>query len=550
MNELTILHLSDLHTRVEGIEEFKIRRDALLKDLHRLGIRPQIVIISGDVAFSGESEEYSIAQKEFIDPLVNGLRIKSGHLIMVPGNHDISRSLVEPLVADGISARLSDTESAQSLLGHKTWILPQQTRYIDFLKSIRKIDAELAYYTQIVRLDRISIGIAAFDSAWLCLNDTTQNRLFLTRRQVQELAEQVKGCAFKIAVFHHPLNWFHPSEQEIVQQDLRASFDLILTGHMHETISFGTVTPSIACLEITAASFFAGSPRGRTDGYNIYSVDPTTGKLLARFRAFFRTRASYDRNVEHAPDGEFYFDLPTSAFASQTNLSLVKRVSEVNTVLGTNISNSLKKAQHLDPPILVKAPAQEMKWKASGKTHLPLRDSYQFCIENTCILFSPPDAGSTIFLQDLCHRLNSNEHTSFYVNYSEIKNYKTSEKMIDGLCNKFDLKKEDLQNENLSLIVDHLFDTDPEVINHLLSIRDIIPHLVICVKNDVFFDSLAASLSSENIRFIRLRYWGPSRIREYTSKYIQASGIQLDVEATVKFIWDSLSLCDLPVTEL
>ena len=548
MNELTLLHLSDLHTRVDGIAEFRIRRDALLKDLHRLRIRPQVVLISGDVAFSGESKEYHIAQKEFIDPVMDDLRIKAGHLIIVPGNHDISRPQIEPLVADGISARLSDTENAQSLLGHKTWILPQQAQYMQFLGSIREMDAELPFYTQIVRVDRISIGIAAFDSAWLCLNDATENRLFLTRQQVQKLAEQVKGCAFKIALIHHPLTWFHPSEQEIVQQDLRASFDLILTGHMHEAVSFGTVTPSVACLEITAASFFAGTPRGRTDGYNIYSVDSIAGKLLARFRAFLRSRSSYDRNVEHAPDGEFCFNLPASAFTDQMNLALVRRVTEVNTALSLKISDALKRVQHLDPPILLTAPAQEMTWKKTGKKYSPLRDSYQFCTENTCILYSPPDAGSTVFLQDLCQRLNAKEHTAFYVNHSEVQNVKSSEKMLERLCKKFSLNKTDLLNESLTLIVDHVFETDLELVNRLLAVQDVIPHLVICIKNDVFFDSLAASLSSENVRFIRLRYWGPSRIREFTAKYIEASGMPLDTDATVKFIWDSLSLCDLPVT--
>jgi hypothetical protein len=535
---------------VNEIPEFRIRRDALLKDLHQLRIKPHLVLISGDVAFSGESEQYKIAQEEFINPLMDDLRIKASDLVIIPGNHDISRPLIDSVVADGISARLGDTEAAQTLLGHRTWILPQQALYMEFLKSIRKMGVEQPpYYTQIVRVDRISIGIAAFDSAWLCLNDATMHRLFLTRRQVQEQAEQVKGCAFKVALIHHPLTWFHPSEQEIVQQDLRASFDLILTGHMHEATSFAKVTPSTACLEIAAASFFAGTPRGSTDGYNIYSIDPTAGKLRARFRAFIRGRSSYDRNVEHAPDGEFSFNLPTSAFADQTNLALVRRVTEVNTALSLKMSDALKRVQHLDPPILLTAPAQEMTWEKTGKKYSPpLRDPYQFCTENTCILYSPPDAGSTVFLQDLCQRLNAKDHTAFYVNHSEVHDVRSSEKMLQKLCKKFNLNEADLLNENLTLIVDHVVGTDPEHVNRLLGFRDVIPHLVICIKNNVFFDSLAALLSRQSIRFLRLRYWGPSRLREFTVKYIEASGMSLDADATVKFIWDSLSLCDLPVT--
>lgn len=548
MKELTLLHIADLHTRENEIDEFKIRRDALLKDLHQLSIRPQILLISGDVAFSGEAAQYEIARKEFFEPIMADLRISASHVVVIPGNHDISRMAIEPLVASAVSAQLGDTETAQTLLGHKEWILPQQANYIKFLNAMRGEDNEYPFYAQHLRIDRMSIGVAAFDSAWLCLNDETKSRIFLTRRQVQLQTERIKGCALKIALIHHPLAWFHPSEQEIVQQDLRAAFDIILTGHMHEAASLGAVTPSTACLEITASSFFAGDPRGRTDGYSIYSIDPVAGTLHARFRAFIRTRKSYDRNVGHAPEGEFTYNLPSTAFASQTNLSLVRRITEANTALSIKMCDDLKRVQHLDYPILLTAPAQEMTWTKSGRKYTPLRDPYQVCFENTCILYSPPDAGSSVFLQDLCQQLNAKEHTAVYVNYNEIQDVVSAEQMLNRMCKRLNLIESDLKCENMTLVVDHLMGTDPEAVNKLLALRDAIPHIVICVKNDILFDTLAASLSGKGLRFLRLRYWGPSRLREFAAKYIEASGMAVDADAAVKFIWDSLSLCDLPVT--
>ena len=548
MNKLTLLHVADLHTREKEIAEFRLRKDALLKDLHRLSIRPRVLLISGDIAFSGETSQYEIARREFIDPIMADLRISASDVVIIPGNHDVLRTVIDPLVADAVSAQLSNTETAQSLLGHKTWVLPQQANYVQFLNSMRGTDDELPFYSQIIRVDRMSIGIAAFDSAWLCLNDETKNRLFLTRRQVQQLAEQVKGCAFKIALIHHPLTWFHPSEQEIVQQDLRSSFDLILTGHMHEAASLGSTTPSVACLEITAASFFAGRPSGRTDGYNIYSVDPSAGTLHARFRAFIRGRTAYDRNVEHAPEGEFVFNLPSSAFANQTSLALVRRITETDAALSLKMSDDLKRVQHLDVPILLTAPAQEMTWEKTGRKFTHLRDPYRFCTDNTCVLYSPPDAGSTIFLQDLCQQLNAKEHTAVYINYCEIKDVVSSAQMIRRICKRINLDESDLQCEDVTLIVDHVTGTDPEDVNRLFGFQNAISHIVICVKNEVLFDTLAASLADKKVRFLRLRYWGPSRLREFTAKYIEASGMSVDADAAVKFIWDSLSLCDLPVT--
>lgn len=548
MNELTLLHLTDLHSRDAEITEFRLRRDAMLKDLRQLHVAPQILLVSGDIAFSGEISQYEIAQKEFFGPLLNVLKINRKHVVVIPGNHDIERNVIDPLVRDGVTARLGDTETAQTLLGHKTWILPQQAQYIQFLSCLRGTTFEFPFHAQVVRLDRISIGIAAFDSAWLCFGDDCRNRIFLTRRQVNELAEQVKGCALKIALIHHPLTWFHPSEQEIVQQDLRANFDVILTGHLHEAVSVGRITPSTACLEITAPSFFAGSAPGRSDGYNIYSIDPVAGTLRARYRAFVRGRAAYDHNVEHAAGGEHVFNLPGSAFADQVNLSLARRVTEANTALSHKMSNDLKRAQHLDTPILLTAPVQEMTWEKTGRQYTTLRDPYQFCIDHTCILYSPPDAGSTVFLEDLCQQINSKERLAIYVNHSDVQDVSSSEQLLRRLSKKINLSAKDLANVSMTLIVDHVFGADPEHVRKLLAYQDAIPHLVICLKNDVLFDTLAASLDGEKVHFLRLRYWGPSRLREFTSRYIQASQMTVDADAAVKFIWDSLSLSDLPVT--
>jgi hypothetical protein len=203
-----------------------------------------------------------------------------------------------------------------------------------FVKAVRNKDVPVPFYSQVLTIDRVKVGVAAFDSAWLCLNDDAKNRIFLTRQQVQQQVDQIRTCALKIALLHHPLSWLHPSEQEIVLQDLRAAFDIVLTGHLHEVVSFGTITPSSACVEITAPSFFAGTPRGSTDGYNLYSIDPSAGTLHARFRAFIRPRKSYDRNVEHARDGEFTFNLPPTAFADQTSMALARRLTAVTTTLG------------------------------------------------------------------------------------------------------------------------------------------------------------------------------------------------------------------------
>jgi DNA repair exonuclease SbcCD nuclease subunit len=75
MGGLTWLHLSDWH---QGGKEFdrQVVLKALLKDIReRKNINPGLdkvdfIIFSGDVAFSGKSDQYQAAQSQFFQPIL------------------------------------------------------------------------------------------------------------------------------------------------------------------------------------------------------------------------------------------------------------------------------------------------------------------------------------------------------------------------------------------------------------------------------------------------------------------------------------------------
>ena len=75
MATLTWLHLSDWHQQGASFDRGVVR-DALVKDLdERAAIDPtlarvDLVVFSGDLAWTGRSEEYEAAQREFLDPVL------------------------------------------------------------------------------------------------------------------------------------------------------------------------------------------------------------------------------------------------------------------------------------------------------------------------------------------------------------------------------------------------------------------------------------------------------------------------------------------------
>jgi DNA repair exonuclease SbcCD nuclease subunit len=112
MGTVTWVHLSDWHQR--GVDfDRKMLLDALLLDLKDRSRnisedlrRVDFVVFSGDLAFSGKREEYSLAFAEFVEPvlkacdLVDSGRPRLDRFFLVPGNHDVDRDLASLLRPD------------------------------------------------------------------------------------------------------------------------------------------------------------------------------------------------------------------------------------------------------------------------------------------------------------------------------------------------------------------------------------------------------------------------------------------------------------------
>jgi 3',5'-cyclic AMP phosphodiesterase CpdA len=93
MKKLQILHIKDKEdfdrSVVLGplIKRVKKDRDT--------GFEPELVVVTGDVAFKGIGAEYDSA-KRFLDDLMRTLSLPNDNLFIVPGNHDVNRKKYRP----------------------------------------------------------------------------------------------------------------------------------------------------------------------------------------------------------------------------------------------------------------------------------------------------------------------------------------------------------------------------------------------------------------------------------------------------------------------
>jgi 3',5'-cyclic AMP phosphodiesterase CpdA len=92
-DEITWLHISDIHLKAGASYDRDVVLRSLLSSLKEFGKRdlsPDVIFITGDLAFSGVEDEYTVAD-QFLDDLLKATNLGRDRIFVVPGNHDVDR---------------------------------------------------------------------------------------------------------------------------------------------------------------------------------------------------------------------------------------------------------------------------------------------------------------------------------------------------------------------------------------------------------------------------------------------------------------------------
>ena len=98
---VNILHLSDLHFGMDDnptpCAQRKIILDALIAKIKTLEDewQPHMVAVTGDVGWKARKSDYDQARKWFEKDLMPAFDLKSEHLVICPGNHDLDRTYAD-----------------------------------------------------------------------------------------------------------------------------------------------------------------------------------------------------------------------------------------------------------------------------------------------------------------------------------------------------------------------------------------------------------------------------------------------------------------------
>jgi hypothetical protein len=322
MSTITWLHLSDLHLRTDKghawDEEVVLR--ALLDDIggrcEQDGLRPDFIVVSGDVAYSGQPAEYDLA-RAFFDDLLAATGLGKERLFPAPGNHDVDRKKIG-VTAELLGPTLTGREAVNKVLGDAATRQAFMERFEGYAAFADDYGGPVPFgaehYFQAHHLDLAGqrIAILGLNSAWLAQGgEEDRNRLALGERQVRAALGAAEDADLRLALFHHPFDWLRDFDRADAEALLCAGCDFVLHGHMHQVGLLQARTPDSRAFLIAAGACY--ETRRHPNAYNLVQLDPATGQGAVHLRTYsdrgggFWTKDTI--NYRNVPDGVYRFAL-------------------------------------------------------------------------------------------------------------------------------------------------------------------------------------------------------------------------------------------------
>lgn len=281
MNDLTILHLSDLHiddsegnySRLLGslIEDIKV-------EMKYVRDNSVIIAVTGDLLHRGPL--YSVSDTafsnavKFFSKLYQVVKDKVIKIYIVPGNHDKFRSDEDKFLIPSyrsitaIAHSVSDNLSKFGEMFYKNFWKHHLASYSEtsgsgYLKLVKEIyrifgysDEELEcadFVRETFGIDLINVSgknycFIMLNTAWSCFDESDNRNLILGKFQIELLKKQFKqkiealpdGARPEVTIVlgHHPLSALNGTEEDAIFSEMISfdSFDadIYLCGHTHD----------------------------------------------------------------------------------------------------------------------------------------------------------------------------------------------------------------------------------------------------------------------------------------------------------------------------
>jgi hypothetical protein len=288
--------------------------------------------MSGDTAFSGHADEFLAAERILLVPLLESLSLPRNKLVLVPGNHDVDRSLVDWDLEEGLRVRLSDRDAANELLcdvarlsNATRRLQPWQNFHEQFYANDPPEELPPLGYLFQAQAGSLGIRVAALNSAWRSASDDDRGKLVVGDQQVRSALSAAAAGDVCVLVCHHPPEWLASWDADNLRRLTGGANVLLLTGHDHvadpvaETSLRGNVLHNRSgCLYETFEY---------RNGYSLIDIGAERASTVIALRNWYRPRRAFGPAEDGAEGGVLSVDWPKEHSTEMTLRSEVAHSS-------------------------------------------------------------------------------------------------------------------------------------------------------------------------------------------------------------------------------
>ncbi|MDX5929275.1 MULTISPECIES: metallophosphoesterase family protein [Acidiphilium] len=287
MHPICWLHISDIHMRVSKIWSQDVVLNAMCEDIakqQRAGAAFDFILVTGDLAFSGNAEEYKLVAS-FFDAVSAASGVPADFIFCIPGNHDIDRERQKMCFAGArqfaqsqnqIDDLLSSREDMGTLLAREENYRTFQNTYLK--NQPRDWTDDGLGYVAVVTIENVRVAIVGLDSAWLAEGGIADHgKLLIGEHQVinaLELANK-NDAHIIVGMAHHPFQLLQDFDRRPVQNRIEEQCHFFQCGHLHEPEIRATGLNASGCLTLSAGATY--ETRQSQNTYSIVTVDLMLG---------------------------------------------------------------------------------------------------------------------------------------------------------------------------------------------------------------------------------------------------------------------------------
>lgn len=229
---IAFLHLSDIHFEAKD-KECNGRADRIVSALRTLGnFSALFIIVSGDVAYSGDINQYRTAKKFF--GRLGDLCKKTYNLaqfprfLFVPGNHDVRLSS-DP-------AFLSKVQKAYQENNVESLYAGEMKKQDNFFEFAKEFDCPFTAASSVLRksyqLEGFSVEFVLINSAAFSMFEQEKGLHFLPEDDLENACLASKAD-FVFYVMHHSYHWFNDEQKSRLEDEILRNANVLFIGHEH-----------------------------------------------------------------------------------------------------------------------------------------------------------------------------------------------------------------------------------------------------------------------------------------------------------------------------